>query len=67
MNKQLIPKAENEGKGFFYEVSDEQIALHQKRSLEEIFQWLSSCSKFIHALQTQEERERMKKIKCGEF
>ena len=63
----IIPKAENANKGFYYTVTDEQIAAHQKRSVEEIFQWLEEIHSFIYTVQTPEERLRMQKIKNGEF
>lgn len=60
---EIIPKIENADKGFHYTVTDEQIKEHQKRSVEEIFEWLEKTAKFIYDLQTPEERERMKKMK----
>jgi hypothetical protein len=59
----ITPKKENENVGFHYTVTDEQIAEHRKRSIAEIFAWLEETSKFIYALQTPEERERMQKAK----
>lgn len=59
----IVPKKENENTGFHYTVTDEQIKQHQKRSVEEILTWLEETSKFIHEVQTPEERERMKKAK----
>lgn len=52
---------------FYYEVTDEQIREHQQRSVKEIFEWLESTNEFIYNLQTPEERERMMKIRRGEF
>jgi hypothetical protein len=40
MSEPIIPKAENATKGFHYTVADEQIKEHQKRSIEDIFEWL---------------------------
>jgi hypothetical protein len=54
----MIPKQENEKKGFHYTVSDEQIAEHQKRTIEEIFEWLEKTNRFVWSVQTPEERER---------
>ncbi len=59
----IIPKAENADKGFHYTVTEEQIREHQKRSVKEIFEWLEKTNKFIYAIQTPEERERMKRAK----
>ena len=59
----IIPKAENADKCFHYTVTDEQIREHQKRSVKEIMEWLEKTNKFIYAVQTPEERERMKKAK----
>ena len=61
---EIIPIAENEGLGFHYTVTDEQIAAHQKLSIEEIFEWLETTNQFIYELQTPEERARMKIIKA---
>ena len=63
MKNKIIPKSENADKGFHYTVTDEQIKAHQKRSIEEIFEWLESTSKFIWEIQTPEERERIRKTK----
>ena len=63
MRDKLIPKAENADKGFYYTVTDAQIAEHQKRSLKEIFEWLETTNKFIYQMQTPAERERMKRVK----
>ena len=57
------PKIENVNKGFHYTVSDGQIKAHQARTVEEIFEWLETSTKFIFSVQTPEERERAKKIK----
>ena len=63
MSAPIIPKAENADKGFHYTVTDEQIKEHQKCSVKEIFEWLEEPNKFIYAMQTPEERERMKRAK----
>lgn len=63
----IIPKKENANKGFYYTVTDEQIADHQKRSMQEIFEWLEELNSFIYTVQSPEERIRMLKIKNGEF
>ena len=59
----IIPKKENENIGFHYTVSDDQIKEHQKKSFEEIVEWVESTAKFIYEMQTPEERERMKNAK----
>jgi hypothetical protein len=63
MKRNIIPKKENEGKGFHYTVTDQQIEEHRKRSLLEIFQWLEETNKFIYSIQTPQEREKMKMVK----
>ena len=63
MSEPIIPKAENANKGFHYTVTDEQIKEHQKRSIEEIFEWLEKTNKFIYEMQTPEERARMRMMK----
>lgn len=67
MKSKLTPIKENANKGFHYTVTDEQIREHQKRSLEEIFEWLEETNKFLLAVQTPEERERMKRAKNMEW
>lgn len=59
----IIPKKENENIGFHFTVTDEQLKEHQKKSTEDIINWLESTAKFIYDVQTPEERERMKKAK----
>ena len=54
-------------KGFYYSVTDEQIREHQQRCVKEIFEWLESTNEFIYNIQTPEERERMMNIRKGEF
>ena len=56
----IKPKLENANIGFRYTVTDEQIAAHQKKSVEEILMWIEETSKFIYELQTPEERLRTK-------
>lgn len=54
-------------RGFYYHVTDEQIKEHQQRTVEQIFEWLESTNEFLYKFQTAEERERMHKIRRGEF
>lgn len=62
----MVPKAENANKGFHYTGTDDQIKEHQKRSIEEIFEWLERTNKFIYDMQTSEERQRMRMMKNSE-
>ena len=64
METKIVPKKENEGLGFTYTVTDEQIREHKKRSVEEILIWLETTARFIYEIQTEEERKRMRAIKC---
>ncbi|MBA3662586.1 MAG: hypothetical protein H0W61_00045 [Bacteroidetes bacterium] len=57
------PIKENENVGFHYTVSDEQIKEHQKKTVEEIVNWVESTAKFIYDFQSPGERERMRKNK----
>ncbi len=59
----IVPKKENANVGFQYMVTGEQIREHQKKSTEEIIEWVASTAKFIYEIQTPEERERMKQAK----
>jgi hypothetical protein len=53
--------------GFYYTVSDEQIKEHRQRSVKEIFEWLESTNEFLWRFQTPIEKERMRKIRKGEY
>ncbi len=59
----IQPKIENTNKGFYYTVSDEQIAAHQRKTVEEICLWIENTYKFIYAAQTPEERMQMHLVK----
>jgi hypothetical protein len=63
MSDQMVSKIGNSEKGFHYTVTDDQIKEHQKLSILEIFEWLEETNKFIHKMQTPEERERMRNVK----
>jgi hypothetical protein len=54
-------------KGFYYEVTDEQIRIHRSRTVEQVFAWLESANNFLNMFQTAEEKERMHKIRKGEY
>ena len=59
----IIPKSENKGVGYTYEVTEEQIREHQKKSIEDILCWLYDLNLFLKLVQTDEEKERMKRFK----
>ena len=52
------PIKENEGVGFTYTVTMEQMEKHASLSPEEVFQWIEEMANLIYLLQTPEERER---------
>ena len=54
----LEPIKENDGIGFSYTVTMEQMQKHAALSPEEVFKWIEEMAAFIHELQTPEERER---------
>lgn len=54
----IIPKKENEGIGFSYTVTMEQMEKHAALSPEEVLHWIEDTATFIYELQTPEERER---------
>lgn len=54
-------------KGFYYTVTDEQIKEHRQRSVKEIFEWLETTNEFLWKFQTPVEKERMMKIRKGEY
>ena len=58
----MSPKKENENKGFNYTVSDDKIAAYSKFTLLDKLRWLEETNKFLYSIQTNEERERMRKI-----
>ncbi len=59
----IKPKIKNSNIGFHYTVTDEQIATHRKKSVEEILMWIEETSKFIYEAQTPGERIRAKLAK----
>jgi len=59
----IIPKKENEHVGFQYHVTMEQIREHQKKTPEEILLWIEEYAAFMHAFQTEEDKERMRLLK----
>lgn len=54
----IKPKKENEGVGFTYTVTMEQMQKHAALSPEEVFQWIEEIAAFVYEAQTPEERER---------
>ncbi len=50
-------------KGFYYEVTKEQVVEHRKRTIKEIIQWLHSANVFLSKIQTNEEKLRMEMLK----
>ncbi len=54
------PNIVNESIGFYYNVTNEQIEAHRKRSIKEILEWIESTNELIYKLQTKEEWERKK-------
>ena len=62
LNK-IIPKKENEGKGFRYTVTDEQLREYAKWSLGEKLQWIFETIELLDKVQTDEEQERVRIIK----
>ena len=59
----LLPKKENEGKGYFFDVTEEEIKQHLNRSPKDIFQWLESTNRFVSQIQTSTEKKRSKTVK----
>ncbi len=59
----MEPKKENEGKGFEYFITDEQIAAYQKWTLKERLDWLWNTTILIKSAQTEEEKRLVYKIK----
>jgi len=49
--------------GFYYEVTEEQVLQHQKRSVVQILQWLYETNILLSKIQTQEEKDRIKTFK----
>jgi hypothetical protein len=50
-------------KGFKYFVSEEQVKIHQQRSVKEILQWLHETNYFLKNVQNDDEKNMMKQIK----
>jgi hypothetical protein len=59
----IQPKKENEGIGFRYHVSLEQMLEHQKKSTDEILEWIEEHAAFLQAYQNEEDKVRMRKMK----
>ena len=59
----IIPKIENEGKGFKYTVTDEQLNEYAKWSMEDRLRWIFETNELLTQVQTDEERERAIQIK----
>lgn len=56
----LLPREENQNKGFYFSVTDEEIKAHLNRSCKDIFQWLETTNRFVYQAQTAQERTRSK-------
>lgn len=56
----LKPKSENQNKGYFFSVSDDEIKEHLSRSPKDIFQWLETTNKFVNQIQTPVEKRKSK-------
>ena len=54
----IDPIKENEGVGFTYTVTMEQMQKHAALSPEEVFKWIEQMATLIYELQTPEERAR---------
>ena len=52
------PLKENEGAGFTYAMTMEQMHKHAALSPEAVLEWIQQTATFIYELQTPEERER---------
>ncbi len=57
------PKKINQHIGFKYHVTMEQIREHQKKTPEEILEWIEKYARFLHEFQTPEDKERMRILK----
>lgn len=55
----IIPKKENEGIGYTYSVTMEEMEKHAALSVEEVFAWIEEQAKFWYEYQTPAERERI--------
>jgi hypothetical protein len=55
------------GKGYYYEVSAEQVAEHKKRTLLEIFTWISQTNAFLNKVRKPEEKAFAEKLRSGEI
>lgn len=62
----LKPKKENQDKGYFFTVTDQEIIAHRGRSFKDIVSWLETTNKFVYAIQTEEERTKSHRAKTIE-
>ncbi|MBI5219467.1 MAG: hypothetical protein HY958_11105 [Bacteroidia bacterium] len=51
------PMSRDDSSGFYYEVTDNLIQEHQKRSVTEILEWIETTNEIIWKLQTEEEKK----------
>ncbi|MEH0155339.1 hypothetical protein V6R21_14430 [Limibacter armeniacum] len=56
MQNTITPKAQNANKGYYFDVTDNEIQEHLQRSVEDIFAWLENTNKFIAQIQTPTEK-----------
>ena len=54
----MVPSKHNQGIGFTYAMTMEQMRKHAALSPEEVLEWIQQTATFIYELQTPEERER---------
>lgn len=50
-------------KGYYYEVTKEQVEEHRKRTIPEILAWLHNTNLFLSKIQTEEEKLRMESLR----
>lgn len=61
--QKIIPKHENADKGYSYTVTDEQLEVYAKWTLEERLQWIFETFELVSQLQTPVEKARALAIK----
>jgi hypothetical protein len=60
----VFPKQKSSHRGYYFDVTDDQIKEHLARSCKDIFQWLETTNRFVYQIQTPKERlkSRLSKV-----
>ena len=60
----LTPKVENQNRGYYFSVTEDEIRAHLNRSCKDIFQWIETTNRFVYQVQTPQERTKSRLSKA---